>query len=92
MWKCKPNKPFPPQFASWSWYLCRNRNPVTLKTWPVLHYEQEISLNYPWVSIIPDPIFHNSKLAQILHRLLWHTTFPSLWSIESLQPIWNGIE
>jgi hypothetical protein len=27
MWKCKPNKPFPPQLASWSWCLCRNRNP-----------------------------------------------------------------
>jgi hypothetical protein len=27
MWKCKLNKPFPPQLASWSWCLCRNRNP-----------------------------------------------------------------
>ena len=27
VWKCKPNKPFPPQLASWSWCLCRNRNP-----------------------------------------------------------------
>jgi hypothetical protein len=26
-WKCKLNKPFPPQLASWSWCLCRNRNP-----------------------------------------------------------------
>jgi hypothetical protein len=26
VWKCKPNKPFPPQLASWSWCLCRNRN------------------------------------------------------------------
>ena len=25
--KCKLNKPFPPQLASWSWCLCRNRNP-----------------------------------------------------------------
>jgi hypothetical protein len=27
VWKCKPNKPFPPQVASWSQCLCRNRNP-----------------------------------------------------------------
>jgi hypothetical protein len=27
MWKCKLNKPFPPQLASWSWCLSRNRNP-----------------------------------------------------------------
>jgi hypothetical protein len=27
MWKCKLNKPFAPQLASWSWCLCRNRNP-----------------------------------------------------------------
>jgi hypothetical protein len=27
MWTCKLNKPFPPQFASWSWCLCRSRNP-----------------------------------------------------------------
>jgi hypothetical protein len=27
MWKCKPNKPFPPQLASWSWCLRRNRSP-----------------------------------------------------------------
>jgi len=27
VWKCKPNKPFRPQLASWSWCLCRNRNP-----------------------------------------------------------------
>jgi hypothetical protein len=27
MWKCKLNKSFPPQLASWSWCLCRNRNP-----------------------------------------------------------------
>jgi hypothetical protein len=27
VWKCKPNKPFSPQLASWSWCLCRNRNP-----------------------------------------------------------------
>jgi hypothetical protein len=26
MWKCKLNKPFA-QLASWSWCLCRNRNP-----------------------------------------------------------------
>ena len=26
MWKCKLNKCFPPQLASWSWCLCRNRN------------------------------------------------------------------
>jgi hypothetical protein len=25
--KCKLNKPFPPQLPSWSWCLCRNRNP-----------------------------------------------------------------
>jgi hypothetical protein len=29
MWKCKQNKPFPPQFVSWLWCLCRNRNPKT---------------------------------------------------------------
>jgi len=29
MWKCKLDKPFPPQLASWSWCLCRNRNPKT---------------------------------------------------------------
>jgi hypothetical protein len=27
LWKCKLNKPFPPHLASWSWCLCRNRNP-----------------------------------------------------------------
>jgi hypothetical protein len=27
VWKCKSNKPFPPQLVSWSWGLCRNRNP-----------------------------------------------------------------
>jgi hypothetical protein len=27
MWKCKLSKFFPPQLASWSWCLCRNRNP-----------------------------------------------------------------
>jgi hypothetical protein len=27
VWKCKLNKPFPPQLASWSWCLCRNWNP-----------------------------------------------------------------
>jgi hypothetical protein len=27
MWKCQLNKPFPPQLASWSWCLYRNRNP-----------------------------------------------------------------
>ena len=27
IWKCKLNKPFPSQLASWSWCLCRNRNP-----------------------------------------------------------------
>jgi len=27
VWKCKLNKPSPPQLASWSWCLCRNRNP-----------------------------------------------------------------
>ena len=27
VWKCKPNKPLPPQLGSWSWCLCRNRNP-----------------------------------------------------------------
>jgi hypothetical protein len=27
MWKSKLNKPFPPQLASWSLCLCRNRNP-----------------------------------------------------------------
>ena len=26
MWKCKLNKPFPPQLASWPWCLCWNRN------------------------------------------------------------------
>jgi len=26
VWKCKLNKPFTPQLASWSWYLCRNRD------------------------------------------------------------------
>jgi hypothetical protein len=25
--QCKLNKPFPPQLASQSWCLCRNRNP-----------------------------------------------------------------
>jgi hypothetical protein len=27
VWKCKLNKPFPHQLASWSWCLCRNTNP-----------------------------------------------------------------
>jgi hypothetical protein len=27
VWKCKLNRPFPPQLASWSWCLYRNRNP-----------------------------------------------------------------
>jgi hypothetical protein len=27
MWKCKLNKPFPPQLISWSWCLYKNRNP-----------------------------------------------------------------
>jgi hypothetical protein len=27
MWRCKLSKPFPPQLASQSWCLCRNRNP-----------------------------------------------------------------
>jgi hypothetical protein len=27
VWKYKLNKPFPSQLASWSWCLCRNRNP-----------------------------------------------------------------
>jgi hypothetical protein len=27
VWKYKLNKPFIPQLPSWSWYLCRNRNP-----------------------------------------------------------------
>ena len=31
VWKCKPNKPFPPQLASWSWCLYRNRNSKTIR-------------------------------------------------------------
>jgi hypothetical protein len=27
MWKCKLNKPFPPQLASWPWWLCMHKNP-----------------------------------------------------------------
>ena len=27
VWKCKQNKPLSSQLASWSWCLCRNRNP-----------------------------------------------------------------
>jgi hypothetical protein len=67
MWKCKPNKPFPPRLASWSWCLCRNRNPdCDSITAPVLPREgvapQVVSCPDLFKPLLSFSFFVNSEL------------------------------
>jgi hypothetical protein len=49
MWKCKLNKPFPPQLASWSWYFVQEYKPW-LKQTPKYDY---LSWNYKHILTSP---------------------------------------
>jgi hypothetical protein len=78
--ECKLNKPFPPQLASWSWCLHRNRNPKT----DVLGHSKFKLLGRSSFTMALDTWPHQTTRPTIVDRLIfrdWNNCvlFPWLW-------------